>query len=96
MVSLKSEIGKLVRKISLTTFILLIGTLRRAGLRVRAVRAGEGQPRGEAGVDLPPVRPGRGRRHQQGGDGGRRHVGQCNMIIGEEPPLMELSGQLWY
>ena len=71
-------------------------TLRCAGLRVRAVGVGEGQPRGEAGVDLPPVRPGRGRRHQQGGDGGRRHVGQYNMIIGEEPPLIELSGQLWY
>ena len=71
-------------------------TLHFAGLCVRTVGAGEGQPRGEAGVDLPPVRLGRGRSHQQGGDGGRRHVGQYNMIIGAEPPLIELSGQLWY
>ena len=36
----------------------------------------ERDPGGEAGVDIPPLRPGRGRSHHQGGDGGRRHVGQ--------------------
>ena len=36
---------------------------------------------GEVGVDISPLWPGRGRSHHQGGDGGRRHVGQYNLFL---------------